>query len=444
VVFLAGSRCETEAMPRVADQLDGGTRDRRAVGMKLYKPAVAWASAALVLRLLVALILHIYSLQIGYEGFVPLQSAADDRYYFETGRDIVSGSYVDLTSLPNAYPFFLAAVFVVTGPSLLAAKVFNVTVSAATVYLGVIAARHLVRLSGGMHSQQRVAANVAGFLLCLYPASVFYSTQVVKDVLVQSLTMVGLLGVLGIFSLSWLGRVTGVLSMLGATAVLFSLRGYGSIAIILASVTFLVASRIGLGWKIIGVSAAAALPYFMGFGLLGISGLSRWLDLDWLAAWREEVYSIGGSSLGIQLRGSDQIGLLVGWLYSFISVLFGPLPWQITSPIVALSMIDALPVWILSVVLARYIPDVIKRFVRISLGPSDFVLIFAIVLGLGIALFSDNIGANIRLRLPIYSGLYVYAGYIAAMGVQAGSARFLGVGRSDACNERWGARAGPR
>lgn len=412
--------------------------------MKLYKPALRWALLAFSLRLLVALVLHLYSVQAGYEGFIPLQSGGDDRYYFETGRDIVSGGYVDLASLPNTYPFFLAGLFLVTGPNLLAAKLLNVSVSAAAVYLGVSAARCLVRLSGGMRSQERVAANVAGFLLCLYPASVFYSGHVVKDALVQGLTMVGLLGVLGILSPSWLGRTTGGLSVLGATAVLFSLRGYASIAIILASVTFLVASRIGLGWKIVGVSGAAVLPYFAGFGLLGISGLSRWLDLDWLAAWREEVYSIGGSSLGIQLRGSDQIGLLAGWVYSFISVLFGPLPWQLTSPIVALGVIDALPVWVLGVVSVRYIPGVIARFIRINLEPSDFVLIFALVLGLGIALFSDNIGANIRLRLPVYSALYVYASYVAAMGVQAKGARILGVRRSDPCNGRWRARAGPR
>jgi hypothetical protein len=378
--------------------------------IKVYKPALIWGFIALLVRLIVLAITHLYSLQAGFDGFYPLESGADDRYYFSTAASIASGNPVEL--LPNTYPYLIAALFIITGPNLVAGKLLNVVISAVSVYIGVNTARILVRLFGQNPRTERLAANTTGLLLTFYPASVFYSTQLLKDTVIQALFVL----LLFITIRSFIKRIsiTTVILFAFGIFILFGLRSYTAIAFLATLFVYMMLGRARSSWKIVAILGVALLPYFGGLGLFGLTALSHWLNPAWLANWRYQVYSMGGSSLGIQIDFSNPFLALMAWLYSLVTVLFGPLPWQFSSIRVAIGAIDCLPVWLMSAIWLKGYNALIRRGINSSLKPQDLLLLFAIILSGGIALFSDNIGANTRLRLTVYTALYIYAGYFKA------------------------------
>jgi hypothetical protein len=241
---------------------------------------------------------------------------------------------------------------------------------------------------------------------------VFYSTQLLKDTVIQALSVL----LLFITIRSFIKRISITTMILFAFGIfiLFGLRSYTAIAFLATLFVYMMLGRARSSWKIVAILGVALLPYFGGLGLFGLTALSHWLNPAWLANWRYQVYSMGGSSLGIQIDFSNPFLALMAWLYSLVTVLFGPLPWQFSSIRVAIGAIDCLPVWLMSAIWLKGYNALIRRGINSSLKPQDLLLLFAIILSGGVALFSDNIGANTRLRLAVYTALYIYAGCFKA------------------------------
>jgi hypothetical protein len=77
-----------------------------------YLPALSWFFIALAVRIFVMLLIHLYSLESGFEGFYPLASGHDDVAYWAISDSIQNGEVFD--DVPNFYPFILAILFSVT------------------------------------------------------------------------------------------------------------------------------------------------------------------------------------------------------------------------------------------------------------------------------------------------------------------------------------------
>jgi hypothetical protein len=86
--------------------------------------------------------------------------------------------------------------------------------------------------------------------------------------------------------------------------------------------------------------------------------------------------------------------------------MFGPLPWQIKSFIVAIGLLDAIWIWLL---IPQWIKGIEKLLKRREVEIGELVFLFSIVLIAAIALFSDNIGANTRLRMLAWDAFFIYA-----------------------------------
>ncbi len=139
-----------------------------------------WAMPAiLVLALL---------LRVGWVLVFPTQLYAESNWYYDKGSELASGyGYVyDLESRkptagwPVGYPLFLAALFWLTGPSLLVAKLANVGLSVLIVYLTYLTAKRLFN--------QDVAV-FSALLLSLLPGLFVYSSIVCSDLLFMMLVM---------------------------------------------------------------------------------------------------------------------------------------------------------------------------------------------------------------------------------------------------------------
>lgn len=379
----------------------------------IYKPAFFWFTVALLIRLISLYGIYYYSIYIGNEGFYPLASGYDDRYYFEMAIQIMQDKVPD--SLPNVYPYILALIFSLVGEHVFFGQLFNVIVSAFTVFVGVLLARDLFDSRHVSYMSIKHPANIAGFLLCIYPFSVFYSTQLLRDSIIQFL---------GIFNIFFMVRLLKQhknvywLFIMFFTLLLFFIRPYASIIIIGSFMLYyFLIERKNLLKKIytalfIVFPLIAIIPYMAGYGFFGLSYIMPLLSLETLIDFRERAYSIGGSSVGINFNLDNPVFFVGSYLYSFITVLLGPLPWQIKSAVHFFALPEAMFFWVLFPLWIK----LLFTFFRGRMQYEGFLLMFAILMIAGIAIFSDNVGANTRLRLlPITVLLILSSGYISRL-----------------------------
>lgn len=119
----------------------------------------------------------------------PVAPMSDFKWYFDRATDIAAGRGVVFHGVPTAYwpigyPFFLAAIFFVTGPSVLAAQLANVVLATGSL---VLAHRLALRLSGS-----RLAAGIALAILAFYPNQIAYVALVANESLVTFLLLAGI------------------------------------------------------------------------------------------------------------------------------------------------------------------------------------------------------------------------------------------------------------
>lgn len=350
-------------------------------------------------------VLHFYSVASGYEGFYPFASGHDDRFYWSVATHLFEHN--EQLESPNAYPYLLGILFRIAGPDLLISKLLNAFFGALTVYVAVLLALEVSLGTRVPRFSLRHPANLTGVVLAVFPSHVFYSTQLLKDPILVFLGTVTLYS-----SIRLIARGKGFTVYLLATGGLLALRPYAAIVAILSLLCFIVWrvrwASLGRKWTlvVVAVLVGAVAPYAVGLGPFALRYIVPLLDPEWLAQFRSEVYSTGGSSLGVKLDLRDPGGFILGYAYSFITALLGPLPWQVHSATALLALPEAVVFWVFVVPLVAGMRDLILR--RSQVEARHFLLFFGIALTAAVALFSDNVGANTRLRMLSWISLVVF------------------------------------
>jgi hypothetical protein len=365
---------------------------------------MGWFVVALGLRLLALLAIHIFSLNRGYGGFYPMASGHDDGFYFESAADMARGYTYDV--LPNIYPRVLSYIFVVTGPNLLVGKLFNAVAGALCVLVGLLLVRDVnsdSKINANQPSSVYGSAHWAGALLTFYPSHVWYSTQLIKDPI---LILLGLSGLwLAVRCLQRPHFFEAIL-WLAVWYWLYLFRSYAALSLAAALLLFTI--RFRRAWLIpLGLLAALG-PMAMGWGVFGWGLIEPWLNAEKLEGFRESAYSIGGSAAGISLDYSSPVRFIPTYLYSFFTLVFGPFPWQLRSGSQAIALVDGVMIWMLAAVWFKGTVE-IWRGDKDSRSKSVLPMLFSIILCFAIALFSDNIGSNTRLRMLPWCAFFIYA-----------------------------------
>lgn len=367
-----------------------------------------WFIAALGVRVLVHYAAILWSFSSNMGGFFPLASGGDDRFYYQTAVDIASGDPVDLSTLPNAYPIFLGWVYILTTPSLFLGQTVNVLVGALSVLIAVCIAKELTITSRYAFRDIRHPVNLTGLMASLYPGHVFYSTQLLKDPILDFLGLVGIY----LAILAFRRKGSHAMMLWGAwiiiLVILYFWRGYTVYALVAAVVCFFFMSLrtnslFKAGFIIMSAVLIGTLPYLAGYGWFASEKVV--VFLEHMSDFRKEVYSIGGSAVGIVLDPRQPFQFAIGWLYSFMTVWLGPFPWQIRSAVHLIALPEAIMMWVL-------VPFVLRAVWQMRKSPGDrshLLLLFSVILMAGIGLFSDNVGANTRLRLLPWMTLMIYA-----------------------------------
>ncbi len=375
------------------------SKPRAASALGVPNLALRWFGIALLVRLLIGTAADLYSHLQGFEGFFPLASGADDRFYWYAVQEYFNGNFVYVS---NAYPWVLIGLFSITGPNLLFGKLLNILAGALTVSLGVLLAQAVREETTGEESSLASvrAANWAGFFLTFYPSLLFYSTQLVRDAI---LTLLGLAGLYVAIRFLRQPHAAYAALWLAVAAVLFLLRFYAGVALVASVLLFAMRFRRQALFPALILAAAGIVAVQQGF--FGLSIVSYWLDPARITAFRTTTYSIGGSAAGIALDFSNPVAFVLSYGYSFATAMFGPFPWQLSSLVQVIAFPEAVALWLLFPV---WLGGVV-HLVRSRWRDETLLLLFSLVLIGAVALFSDNIGANTRLRLLPWSAFLIYA-----------------------------------
>lgn len=384
--------------------LNGARVTRRPRAWSVSRAALFWFLLAFWVRLGACVLIHFYSLALGYGGYYPLPSGADDTTYFPLAERIYEGLPVPFIS--NDYPYALAIFYRFTGgPDLLVGKLLNVFAGAVTVGLGVLLVQELTR-EGFSRARRKRAIRWTGLFLTFYPSLLWYSTQLVKDPLI----VVAGMGTL-YFQICLLRRFTVgyLIGWLVSFAALFPFRPYAAIAIAVSLLIYVL--RFKPKWLVPALVTVAVLPFLLGKGWFGLSSLQNVLvSTDTVSSFRESGYSTGGSSAGITINYSNPLLFLLTYSYSFATAMFGPFPWQIRAAAQAVALPEAMVMWALFPIWLRAVWKLRHRGKQTALARRPvLLLLFSLVLIGAIAIFSDNIGANTRLRLLPWGAFLLYA-----------------------------------
>jgi hypothetical protein len=187
-------------------------------------------------------------------------------------------------------------------------------------------------------------------------------------------------------------RLLKLLLLIFSIYLLGEFRGYAMLSFLLSSLLFILYTNTKTQINIKTISLLAFIffgiyyTFFLDFEILGMS-LSESLNYRHTGI---ELYS-GGSQMNIVLNQSNYLLFLLNYLYSYISNLLGPLPWQIVNFSTLLSFIlETIPMF--------FILHFIWRN-RLNIDEIQQYILFNAFVWIGFISFTnDNIGTATRLR----------------------------------------------
>ncbi|MGH2662872.1 MAG: ArnT family glycosyltransferase [Actinomycetota bacterium] len=329
----------------------------------------------------------------------------DSLYYHERATELIRGEgsagVAEYLANKGGYVVFVAGAYQLLGQHPFVLALVNVLCGAGTVVLGYRLARHVFDID---------TARIAGFMLALDPALVYWSTQLLKDTLVTFLAFAAVYLVLGKRRLQLQGGVELTVVIL----VLASLRPEVAFASVIALSFFGLRSR--------GRPGAALILALVGVGVFAFTTASSW----WEAYGGRGVES--GESV-VQFVENVRVGsdveshvafyqgtlsggefgsttdLLATVAKSPLYFLFVPYIWQARSTWELLYVVPGLW-WYLVGILGTY--GIVKAFGnRRARNLSWLVLL----LGLPIVILFTAPAAIVRWRLPSAALLVPFAAY---------------------------------
>jgi 4-amino-4-deoxy-L-arabinose transferase-like glycosyltransferase len=130
------------------------------------------------------------AIRLGWVLFVEARPIDDFGWYYDRAVDLAAGRGLTVQGVPTAYwpvgyPLLLAGLFVLTGPSLLAAKLLNVVLGVGIVWLSYRIARRLFC--------SPAAGRMALLLLAFYPNQIAYTSLTASETPFLFLMLLGCL-----------------------------------------------------------------------------------------------------------------------------------------------------------------------------------------------------------------------------------------------------------
>jgi len=409
---------------------------------------------------IIAFLIHIgVVLFIYYANFQPFSGGYGDYVIYQRqGEEIAQRVHQGNLSLEGIflgvnhyYPVIIGYLYTITLPSMLMGQLLNAWLVALAVILVYLLARQI----GGNKNSSFLAALAAVF----YPSLAFYGSLMLKDALVATVALAGLLLAVRIiknFSIPAFALFFAVL------IAIVNIRFYVGYAVMFSFIiSWFIASPITFKkrffYGVVMIALLGLVPQMLGTGYYGSNNFKQFLNAKGITYYREVVYAppapkaqpaaadnqpavtpaiqvpsepaneraeemlkeevkvvasdptvpavknnLGHSSSVVIKTGLDNpVTFVKNSLWSFVGVLLGPFPWTFTKLRHLFSVPEVLAWWLLLFFIARGVVVSIKTGNKIVLP----LLIFSgMVLGV-LALFMSNFGIITRIRISAFLAL---------------------------------------
>lgn len=235
------------------------------------------------------------------------------------------------------------------------------------------------------------AIKPAAWIVALWPVGVLWGGLLLREAIVGLLLGVGLWGTVRIYKQHYL---SGAAAIIGSGLVMIPMRGGLAFLIIIgmpvtAAIAANVRVRLSVSTVLLGIVAA-------GFTFVALQLLAQYFDGSRYFEYRADVsqeQNTGNSSFAQAGLGSGAVDpSLTGHAIRSVLTAFGPFPWQLTNPSLALAGIDAflwLGIWALCIIATKRLKQRAEAVLFIL--PTAALIVY-------LAANSSNFGLIIRLR----------------------------------------------
>lgn len=377
----------------------------------IYSSWLAVFMLVFVFHFLVCLFLHNWSIDIGRAGFTPFVLGGDDgEFYYDVALQIASDSTF-ATQVMHIWPIVLGRVMAMTGiQDILFFKLLNVSVALCIILL---ALRVLTTLTDSLDVRQ-VPAQAKLVLILLfgaYPSMIFYtSSSLYRDVWIYLFYLLSLLfGVRTLLQRRWASAVLCCLSL----SLLFLWRWYAAVSSVLGFMLWLVCGshrgHRSLRWQ----ARVLLMVAFVGGGLLALVQANFFERIELLLLYREGYAQLeAGSNLGINFAASSPALWPFLYLYSFVTNVWGPLPFQVHNAAAAAIFVLEVPLMILITYRIWQQRTLFDAGTYLLLWQACMWFVF-------ISFSNDNIGTATRLRVLGWHSLFILYAYLLVKQQQA-------------------------
>ena len=353
--------------------------------------------ALIAVKLAVAGGFHMWSVANGRRGLAPVVLGGDDGQLYLPFAERLADTGTLPFDIQNVWPVVVGHIMRMSGlRGVFLFKVILLAASLGTAWLGVRLLRMLVTDTMRWRTPARAEVLLAG-LLVLFPSTLFVASySIYRDAVIYFLAMAS--AYTAYRALIRRERAF-FLVLVPVLYALFEFRWYATIAVgvgILLWLPFTGGVRKSVSWKLVGViTVGAAVTVALSLGAL--------VRLQSILQFRDYFEATGAqSNIGVSYAGSSVWLWPFLFAYSFVTNLIGPLPNQISGVNTLVGFLVETPV--LAFVLWRVWASPLRR------RPEALLLLaVAAVWFVFIAVYNDNVGTALRLRVLGYQFLFVVA-----------------------------------
>lgn len=366
--------------------------------------------AALVARVLVATIIHIFGL---YEFF-----GGDSLTYDIIGWGLSqmwlgaapstldpSAGYFSTSNQGWGMSYMVAVVYTLVGRNILAVQYLSCVVGAATAPAIYICARKIF-------NNIRVA-RITALIVALCPSLVLWSSQVLKDgfiIFLLVITMIALLNLVERFD--YVSLVVLIFSLFGIVA----LRFYIFYMVAVAVVGAFVIGTGELSVRSVIRRALALLVIGLGMTQLGVlhragNEIDRLSDLQAIQSTRKalvthqsDIYKEKGAGFGEDSDVSTTGGAISAIPIGFTYLMLAPFPWEIRNFRQLITLPEMILWWASIPLLLVGLWYTMRQRFRSSVG----ILFFVFMLTVAYSIFQVNVGMAYRQRAQIQVFLFIF------------------------------------
>jgi len=389
------------------------------------------ANKALCSLFLITFFLHLaMALFIYYANFQPF-GAGDFVIYQEIAEQVsqrINAGNFSLEGINylHGYPVLIGAIYSITAPEMIVGQLFSVWLSAISVLLA-----YLIALEIGCSKK---SAFLTGLIVCIYPSFLYFGSLMLKDIVVVSLVLLGILLSIKIF------KNFTVLKFLAFFAVLtftIHLRFYIGFALMFSFIIcWFLASNLKIRKRTIyGLAFILILgfsPQLLGYGYYGTIPLYGYLNKKTIITYREVVYAplpaknnnitntnVENSGVGssfVVKTGLDESSFVFikNYFKSFIYAFLGPFFWQIKYQRHLFFLFETIPWYFL---ISFIVYGLYKLFKKSGIAQLFYHYRFAVIIlvfgamALGaLSLFINNFGIIVRIRMPVFITIFCLIG----------------------------------